>query len=64
MKPGKVHALLAASTEVGAGLLLAAGLLTPLAAGAIVALMIVAGWTVHRDKGFFIVAAKLRPRSA
>lgn len=57
MKPGKVHALLAASTEVGAGLLLAAGLLTPLAAGAIVALMIVAGWTVHRDKGFFIVAS-------
>lgn len=57
MKPGKVHALLAASTEVGAGLMLAAGLLTPLASGAIVALMIVAGWTVHRDKGFFIVAS-------
>jgi len=56
MRPGKVHALLAASTEVGAGVLLALGLLTPLAALAFVALMVVAGWTVHRTKGFFIVA--------
>ena len=32
------------------------GLLTPLAALAFVALMVVAGWTVHRDGGFFIVA--------
>ena len=55
MKPGKVHALMAASTEVGAGLLLAAGLLTSLAAGAIVGLMVVAGYTVHRNNGFFIV---------
>ena len=56
MRPGKFHALLAASTEVGAGLLFALGLLTPLAALAFVALMVVAGWTVHRDNGFFIVA--------
>ena len=56
MRPGKFHALLAAATEVGAGLLFAAGLLTPLAALAFVALMVVAGWTVHRDSGFFIVA--------
>lgn len=56
MRPGKFHALLAASAEVGAGLLLALGLLTPLAALAFVALMVVAGWTVHRDNGFFIVA--------
>ena len=55
MKPGKVHALMAASTEVGAGLLLAAGLFTSLAAGAIVGLMVVAGYTVHRNNGFFIV---------
>lgn len=55
MRPGKLHAYLAASTEVGAGLLFAAGLLTPLAAAAMVALMVVAGWTVHREKGFFIV---------
>ncbi len=55
MRPGKVHALLAASTEVGAGLLFAAGLLTPLAAAALVGLMVVAGWTTHRGKGFFIL---------
>ena len=55
MRPGRFHAYLAASTEVGAGLLFAMGLFTPLAAAAMVALMAVAGWTVHRDKGFFIV---------
>ncbi len=55
MRPGKVHAYLAASTEVGAGLLFALGLLTPLASAAMVALMVVAGWTVHRNNGFFIV---------
>ena len=55
MRPGKMHALLAASTEVGAGLLFALGFLTPLAAMAMVAVMVVAGWTVHRENGFFIV---------
>ena len=56
MRPGKLHAYLAASTEVGAGLLFALGLLTPLAAAGMVGLMVVAGWTVHRSNGFFIVA--------
>jgi putative oxidoreductase len=55
MRPGKFHALLAASTEVGAGLLFALGLFTSLAALGFVALMVVAGWTVHRANGFFIV---------
>jgi putative oxidoreductase len=56
MKPnGKVHAIMAASTELGAGLLFAVGLLTPLAAAGIVSLMVVAAWTVHRANGFFIV---------
>lgn len=56
MKPnGKVHAVLAASTETGGGALFALGLLTPLAAAAIVGLMVVAAWTVHRKEGFFIV---------
>jgi len=56
MKPnGRIHAILAATTEMGSGLLLAAGLLTPLAAAGIVGLMVVAGWTVHRANGFFIV---------
>lgn len=56
MKPnGKVHAILAASTELGAGLLFAAGLLTPLAAAGMVGLMVVAAYTSHRQNGFFIV---------
>lgn len=56
MRPnGRVHALAAACTELGGGLLFAAGLVTPLAAAALVGLMVVAGWTVHRANGFFIV---------
>lgn len=55
MRPGKVHALMAASTETGAGLMLAAGLFTPFAAAGMVGLMVVAAWTVHREHGFFIV---------
>lgn len=56
MKPnGKIHAVLAATTELGSGLLLAAGFLTPLAAAGFVGLMVVAAWTVHRQNGFFIV---------
>lgn len=55
MRPGRLHAPLAALTEIGGGIALAAGLLTPLAAAAIVAVMLVAGWTVHRQNGFFIV---------
>ena len=55
MKPGKVHARLAAGTEILAGLGLAVGLLTSFSAAGFVALMIVAGWVVHRDNGFFIV---------
>lgn len=54
MRPGAFHARLAASTEIGAGLLLAAGLLTPFAAAAFVALMLVAAWSVHRGNGFLI----------
>lgn len=56
MRPGKVHAWLAALTEVGAGIALALGLLTPFAAAGFVSLMFVAAWTVHRGKGFFVAA--------
>ncbi|MGX7727514.1 DoxX family protein [Rhodococcus sp. 5G237] len=56
MRPGKVHAWLAALTELGAGIALALGLFTPFAAAGFVALMFVAAWTVHRGKGFFIAA--------
>ena len=55
MRPGKLNAYMAASTEVGAGLLFAVGLLTPFAAMAIVALMFVAGYTVHWQNGFMSV---------
>lgn len=55
MKPGTFHARMAASTEMAAGLALAAGLLTPIPAAGFVALMLVAAWTVHRPNGFFIV---------
>ena len=55
MKPGKFHAVVAATTEVSAGLGLAAGLLTPIPAAGFVSLMLVAAWTVHRPNGFFIV---------
>ena len=55
MKPGKFHATVAATTEMAAGLGLAAGLLTPIPAAGFVSLMLVAAWTVHRPNGFFIV---------
>ena len=49
MKPnGKIHAYVAALTEMGTGVLLLLGLLTPLAAAGVVGLMVVAGWTTHR----------------
>jgi len=55
MKPGGLHARIAATCEIVAGLGLAVGLLTPIPAAGFVALMLVAAWTVHRPNGFFIV---------
>lgn len=49
-----LQARLAASTEIGAGLLLAAGLLTPFAAAGVIGLMVVAIWVAHRFNGFYI----------
>ena len=54
MRPGPVNAALAAGTEIVGGLMLAAGLLTPLAAAMIIGVMVVAYWTAHRKNGFFI----------
>ena len=54
MRPGKLNALMAATTEVGAGILLIIGLLTPLACAALVSLMVVAIITVHYKNGFFV----------
>lgn len=55
MRPGKLHANLASGTEMLTGVMLALGLLTPFAAAGIIGVMVVAGWTVHRSNGFFIV---------
>ena len=52
-KPGRHFALAAGAGELGGGLLLALGLLTPFAAAAIVAVMLTAIAVVHADKGFF-----------
>jgi putative oxidoreductase len=54
MRWPEVQARLAASTEIGAGLLFAAGLLTPFAAAGIIGVMAVATWAAHRHNGFFI----------
>lgn len=54
MRAPRMQARLAALTEIGAGLLLAFGLLTPFAAAAFVALMLVAIVTSHWKNGYFI----------
>lgn len=57
MKPGWLHARLAAGTEIGTGVLLMVGLLTPLAAAGLLSVMIVAWITAHRNNGFYIYNA-------
>ena len=52
--PGRRHALVAGVAELGGGLLLALGFLTPLAASIVVAVMLVAGVSAHMKHGFFI----------
>lgn len=54
MAPGALHARVAAGAEIMAGVCLAIGFLTPLAAAGFVSLMVVAAWIVHRGNGFFI----------
>jgi putative oxidoreductase len=51
--PGRRAAFFAGLSEVLGGLLLALGLVTPLAAAVILAVMLVAVVTVHLGKGFF-----------
>jgi putative oxidoreductase len=51
--PGRRHALMAGFSELGGGLLLALGLLTPLGAVAAISVMVVAVLTVHIKNGFF-----------
>jgi putative oxidoreductase len=54
MRPGKLHAWTASLTEIGAGALLLAGFLTPLAAAGAIGIMAVAFVTNHAPNGFFI----------
>jgi putative oxidoreductase len=54
MRPAWVHALVATVTELGCGVLLLAGLLTPLAAGGVLGIMLVALVANHLKNGFFI----------
>jgi putative oxidoreductase len=53
MRPGKQHAFMAGLAEAGGGLLLALGLLTPLASAALIAVMVVAIATVHAKNGIW-----------
>ena len=54
LRPGKLHAWMAGSTEFLGGLLIALGLVTPLAATALIALMVAATLTVTLPNGFFV----------
>jgi putative oxidoreductase len=54
MRPAWVHAWVATITELGCGILLLAGLLTPLAAGGVLGTMLVALVANHLKNGFFI----------
>jgi putative oxidoreductase len=53
LRPGRVHATAAGSAEFLGGLLLAAGLLTPFAGAALIAVMTAAIITVHRPNGLW-----------
>src|SRR5690348_980300 len=55
-RPGRRAALKAGLVETGGGLLLALGLLTPLAAALVVSDMFVAAVSVHLKNGFFVTS--------
>src|SRR5882724_7772597 len=54
MRPGVLHAWTASVIEVGAGVLLLAGLATPFACAGVIGTMVVAWITNHLRNGFFI----------
>lgn len=54
--PGRRHAFTAGLVETGAGLFLALGLLTPVAAAGAFSVMFVAAVSVHVKHGFFITS--------
>jgi putative oxidoreductase len=51
LRPGRLHAMLAGISELMGGVLMALGLLTPLAAAVLTAVMLTAILTVHASKG-------------
>jgi putative oxidoreductase len=53
-RPGRRHAFLAGLAEAGGGLLLALGFLMPVGAAAAISVMVVAVFSVHIQKGFFV----------
>ena len=53
LRPGRLMALMAGLAELVGGILVAVGFLTPLAALALIAVMVVAVLTVHLRNGFF-----------
>jgi putative oxidoreductase len=54
LKPGPVHAWNVTLTELGIGVVLILGFLTPVSYGGLASLMLVAAITNHRKNGFFI----------
>lgn len=54
MRAPKLQAGLAAITEIGSGIALVLGFATPIAAAALIALMVVAIVVAHRRNGYFI----------
>jgi putative oxidoreductase len=54
LRPAWVHARVAASTEIGSGVLIVLGAATPLASAGVIGVMTVAAGTDHKGKGFFI----------
>jgi putative oxidoreductase len=54
LKYGVLQAWLSVVTEIGAGVLLIVGLLTPLACAAVISVMLIAGLLAHRPNGFFV----------
>jgi putative oxidoreductase len=54
MRPGRVHARLAAGGELATGICIFLGLLTPFGGMGLVGLMFVAFWTVHKGHGLLV----------
>jgi len=54
LRHGVLQAWLSVITEIGAGVLLCLGLLTPLACAAVISVMLIAGLLAHRKNGFFV----------